>query len=187
MGFVFPKPIIVKSVIVGAHFDKLASEDDIVLIMEMLYTRAGYSASERKEFSLTTHGFHAASDNIATVLMWPSDERTEMGRWAYVVDYSGVRRKQKSGPQSIMHARYASEASAANQMRLRARLIRAVTYLVGNEDQWKSLPHTPSLSPLTQGDRDIYTCDEYGPCGVSSTPKSSLQSDDYFPSRLPSI
>ena len=174
-GFLFPKPIFHSGLLIGWHLHIKATEKEISLIITALFTKAGYSPAEQKRLRLTPHSFHNLYDNIATILMWPADERTEMGRWAFAVDSAGRRRKSP-GAAKIMHARYASQASVANQLRLRARLVSAVRFLVPD---WSTLPLTCSLTCLSNSPSDILRCDQYGP-----QQGPALQGDDYFPSQL---
>ena len=153
-----------------------ATEKEITSIITALFTKAGYSPEEQKRLRLTPHSFHNMYDNIATILLWPHDERTEMGRWAFTVDSAG-RRRNCPGAKKIMHARYASQASVANQLRLRARLVAAVSFLVPDPS---ALPLTCSLLCLSESPSDILRCEQYGP--QQGPP---LQEDMYFPSKLP--
>ena len=126
---------------------------------------------------LTAHSYHNVYDNIASVLMWPADERTEMGRWAFLLDQKGHRRKAP-GAQKIMHARYASAASAANQIALRTRIVKAVAFLISD---WLTLPLSSVLTPLTESPKCITHCEYYGPAGCV---EGVLNWEEYSPQKL---
>lgn len=79
-----------------------------------IYALNGLSEDERKDNHITKHSGHGLFDNIGTVLQWSEVARADLGRW-----------KQQGG-QGCMHHRYATKASAINQMYIRATVLNAL-------------------------------------------------------------
>ena len=104
-----------------------------------LYSVCGLSEGERKRLRITAHSPHATCNTIACVLQWNDTARSDLGRWAHV------------GGQHHMPHRYASRASAINQMYLRATVIQAVRELTPSPiprdydvEQMRASPHYAS-------------------------------------------
>jgi hypothetical protein len=83
-------------------------------LVPKLIEYAGVSSATIKSLAITGHSPHATFDSIAAVLGWNSTARNDLGRWKH------------QGGKSVMHHRYATKASAINQMYIRATLIEAV-------------------------------------------------------------
>ena len=79
-----------------------------------LYRIAGLKDEDRKRMRITAHSPHATADCIAATLQWNDTARSDLGRWAH------------KGGQNHMAHRYATRASAINQMYLRSTLIQAI-------------------------------------------------------------
>ena len=75
---------------------------------------AGMTKDEMKTSNITGHSGHSAADVFATAFLWRQTARNDLGRWAH------------AGGDKIMHHRYSTNASAINQMRLRALMIQAI-------------------------------------------------------------
>ena len=86
------------------------------LVLE-LYAIAGMPKATQKKRKLTAHSPHATAASIASVLQWNDTARSDLGRWAH------------SGGQSHMPFRYATRASALNQMYIRATIIQSIKEL----------------------------------------------------------
>ena len=83
------------------------------LIPELLEC-VGLTKEQIKLLKITGHSSHATMDVIASVLNWNATARDDLGRW------------RNKGGQNVMHYRYATRASAINQMYIRATLIAAI-------------------------------------------------------------
>ena len=93
---------------------KRMSADKFSKLIPEIIECAGVSRDTIKRLKITGHSPHATMDVIASVLGWNATARDDLGRW------------RKSGGQNVMHFRYATRASAINQMYIRATLISAI-------------------------------------------------------------
>lgn len=93
---------------------KRMTSDKFSSIIPDIIATTGVSKAAIKQMKITGHSSHSTMDVIASVLMWSDTARNDLGRW------------RKSGGQNVMHHRYATRASAINQMYIRATLILAV-------------------------------------------------------------
>lgn len=116
MGFTTPRMNGPISTAISLLPSRMPASSWSTLVLE-LYEIAGIPKAIQKKRKLTAHSPHATAASIASVLQWNDTARSDLGRWAH------------AGGQSHMPFRYATRASALNQMYIRATVIQSVKEL----------------------------------------------------------